>query len=82
MLTHRHLSSLPLSAAVRQFWCHDRWYEQSDLWIQLTVHRQRHRLCHSPYHTEYDTIGEYVALEDDWYEAVGTVGLNHELNGV
>ena len=28
VLTHRPLSSLPLSAAVRQFWCHDRWYER------------------------------------------------------
>ena len=45
VLTHRLLSSLPLSAGVRQFWCHDRWYERSDLWIQMTVHRQRHRLC-------------------------------------
>ena len=26
-------------------WCQDRWYKRSDLWIQLTVHRQRHRLC-------------------------------------
>ena len=45
VLTHRLLSSLALSAAVRQFWCHDRWCERSDLWIQLTVHRQHHRLC-------------------------------------
>ena len=45
VLTHRLLSSLPLSEVVRQFWCHDRWYERSDLWIELTVHRQRHRLC-------------------------------------
>ena len=45
VLTHRLLSSFPLSAAVRQVWCHDRWYERSDLWIQLRVHRQRHRLC-------------------------------------
>ena len=33
MLTHRLLSSLPLYAAVRQFWCHGRWYERSDLWV-------------------------------------------------
>ena len=45
VLTHKLLSSLPLSAAVRQFWCHGRCCERSDLWIQLTVHRQRHRLC-------------------------------------
>ena len=45
VLTYRLLSSFPLSAAVRQFWYHDRWYGRSDLWIQLTVHRQRHRLC-------------------------------------
>ena len=37
VLTHRLLSPLPLSAAVRQFvWCHGRWYELSGLWIQLT----------------------------------------------
>ena len=45
VLTHRPIFSLPLSAMVPQFWCHDRWYDRSDLWIQLTVHRQRHRLC-------------------------------------
>ena len=45
MLTHRLLSFLPLSAAVRQFGCHGRWYERSDLWIQLAVHRRCHRLC-------------------------------------
>ena len=37
-LTHRLLSFLPLSAAVRQFWCHDRWYERPGSWIQLAVH--------------------------------------------
>ena len=45
VLTHRLLSSLPLSTAVRQFWCHDRWYERSGLWIQMVVHRQRQRIC-------------------------------------
>ena len=45
VLTNRLLSSLPLSAAVRRFWCHDGWYERSDLWIQLTVYRRRHLLC-------------------------------------
>ena len=45
VLTHRLLSFLPFSAAVRQFWCHGRWYERSDLWIQLAVHRRCHRLC-------------------------------------
>ena len=45
VLTHRLLPSLPLSAAVRQFWCHHRWYERSDLWIQLALHRRCHRLC-------------------------------------
>ena len=55
VLTHRLLSFLPLSAAVRyctalyctvrQFWCHGRWYGRPDLWIQLAVHRQCHRLC-------------------------------------
>ena len=47
MVTHRLLSSLPISAAARQFWCHDHhWYERSGffLWIQLAVHRQRHRI--------------------------------------
>ena len=45
VLTHRLLSSLPLSAAVRLFWCHNRWYERSDSWIQLAVHRRCHWLC-------------------------------------
>ena len=45
VLTHRLLSFLPLSAAVRQFWCHGRWYERSDLCIQLAVHRRCHWLC-------------------------------------
>ena len=51
MLTRRLLSSLPLSAAVRQFWCHDRWYQRSDLWIQLAVHRRCRRLCRYGYST-------------------------------
>ena len=38
-------SSSPSRAAVRQFWCHGRWHEPSDLWIQLAVHRRCHRLC-------------------------------------
>ena len=45
VLTHKLFCSLPLSAAVRQFWCHDRLYEWSGLRIQLEVHRQRHRIC-------------------------------------
>ena len=45
VLTHRLLSFLPFSAAVRQFWCHGRWYERSDLWFQLAVHHRCHRLC-------------------------------------
>ena len=45
VLTHRLLFSLPSSTAVPKFWCHGCWYERSDLWIQLTVHRQYHRLC-------------------------------------
>ena len=46
VLIHRLLfSSLQLFAAIRQFWCHDRWYERSGLWIQLAVHRQRHQIC-------------------------------------
>ena len=34
-----------LYCTVRQFWCHGRWYERSDLWIRLAVHRRCHRLC-------------------------------------
>ena len=45
VLTHRLLSSLSLSAAVRQFCCNDRWYERPGLWTQLALHRQRHRIC-------------------------------------
>ena len=44
VLTHRPLSSLPLYAAVRQVWGHDRWYERSGLGIQLEVHRQGYRI--------------------------------------
>ena len=33
-----------LYCTVRQFWCHGRWYERPDLWIQLAVHRRCHWL--------------------------------------
>ena len=44
VLTHRLFSRFPLSAAVRQFWHRDRWYERSGLWIERAVHRQQHRM--------------------------------------
>ena len=44
VLAHRLPYSFSLSAAVRQVWCHDRWYQRSVLWIQLAVHHQRHRI--------------------------------------
>ena len=53
VLNHRLLSSSPLSAAVRQLWCHGRWYERSDLWIQLAMHRRYHRL----YRYDHSTPG-------------------------
>ena len=56
VLTHRFLSFLPFSAAVRQFWCHGRWYERSDLWIQLAVHRRCHRL----YRYDHSTPGLFT----------------------
>ena len=50
VLTQKFFSFLSLSAAVLyctvgQFWYHGRWYERSDLWIQLAVHRRCHWLC-------------------------------------
>ena len=45
VLTHSFMSFLPDSTAILQFWCHDRLCEWSGLWIQMAVHRQRHRIC-------------------------------------
>ena len=56
VLTRRLLSSLPLSAAVRQFWCNGRWYERSDLWYQLAGHRRCHRLSRYGHNTRLDSL--------------------------
>ena len=42
-------SSFPWRYA--SFGAMDRWYERSGLWVQLAVHRQRHRICRNDHIT-------------------------------